>query len=83
VFSDVTSVFKVWKSCDFEFFKDRYPHCVIFACFLSCVLGVFNSPQWRLRHTGSSVLARVFNYKLSQNPSLLCIFMPPATSLSC
>ena len=35
---------KIWKSCDFECVQDRYQCCVIFAFFLSCVLGVFNSP---------------------------------------
>jgi len=39
-----TSVFKMWKGCDFECVQDRYQCCVIFACFLSCVLGIFKSP---------------------------------------
>ena len=35
-----------------------------FCLFLSCVLGVFNTRQWRLRHAGSLGLARVFDYDL-------------------
>jgi len=33
VFSHVISVFKMWKSCDFECVQDRCQCCVIFACF--------------------------------------------------
>jgi len=36
VFSHVTSVFKIWKLCDFKCVKDRYQRCVIFACFKVC-----------------------------------------------
>jgi len=40
---------------------------------------VFSTAKWRLRHTGSSGLARVFDYDLCRRKRvcLLCIFMPP------
>jgi len=81
VFSHVTSVFKMWKSCDFECVWDRYQCCVIFACFSSCVLGVFTG-TWRLRHTSSSGLARVFDNDLYRRTGacMLCIFVPPPTA---
>jgi len=45
------------------------------------VFSVFLTAQWRLRHTGSSGLARVFDYGLSRRTQacLLCIFVPPPT----
>jgi len=42
---------------------------------------VFLTAQWRLRHTGSPGLARVFHYDLNRRTRacLLCIFVPLPT----
>jgi len=50
----------MWKSCEFEF-----KTCINTVTFLPVfVYLVFSAVQWRLRHTGSSGLARVFDYDL-------------------
>jgi len=78
-FSQVTSVFKMWKSCDFECVQDRYQCCVIFACFKLRSWCFFNSPVVALVHglLGLSTSLRL-RYIL-ENASLLCIFVPPLT----
>jgi len=62
-FSQVTSVFKMWKSCDFECVQDRYQCCVIFACF-KLRSWCFLTAQWWLWYTDSLGLARVFDYDI-------------------
>jgi len=78
VFSNVTSVFKMWKRCDFECVL-RQASLMGHSClFFYAVFLVFLTAQWRLGNTGS---ARVFIYDLYRRTQacLLCIFVPPPT----
>jgi len=73
VFSHDSLVFKMKKSCDFECVWDRYQCCVIFACFLSCVHGVFNSPVATLAY-GLLVIRPSLRLRfVSENASLLAL----------
>jgi len=56
-------------------------NAVSFLCVFYAVFSVFLTAQWRLRHTGSSGLTRVFDYELYQRTQacLLCIFVSPPT----
>ena len=61
---------------------DRYPCCVVFARFLSCVLGVFNGPVATPAH-GLLGLGRSLRLRfISENASLLALYICP-TLLSC
>jgi len=53
-----------------------------FACFLSCVLGVFNSLVATPTHGGALGFARVFDYHLHQRTRAcsLSVFVPPPRS---
>jgi len=63
----------MWKRCDIECVKDRYQCCVIFACFLSCVLDVFNSPVVTPAH-GLLGLSPSFRLQfISEDASSVCI----------
>jgi len=53
-------------------FKERYQCCVIFACFLCCVLGVFNPGAISVH--GLLGLSRSLRLTC-----MLCIFVPPPT----
>jgi len=79
VFSHVTSVFKMWKRCDFECVSDRCQCCAIFACFLSCVLGVFNSPMATPAHGLLGLSSSLRLQLISENARLLWIFMKRPT----
>ena len=58
VFNYVTSVFRMWKSYDFECVYDRYQCCVICACFLRCILGPVATPAHGLLRLSPSLRLR-------------------------
>ena len=70
---------KIRKSCDFECVKDRYQCCVIFACFSSCVLGVFDNPAARSAHGLHEFSPSLRLWFISETRAcLLCIVVPPS-----
>ena len=78
LFSHVTSVFKIWRSCDFECVKTGIS-AVSFLPVFYAVFSGFLGAQWQLQSTGSSGLVWVFDCNLYRRTQvfLLCIFVPP------
>ena len=87
VFSDVTSMFKMWNSSDIECVWDKYPCCVLMPVFLSCSC-FFNSSVATPAHGLSPSLWLRFLRFVSGNTSLLafvvyiCATIQGHTSLS-
>jgi len=80
-FSHVVSVFKMWKSCDFECVQDRYKCCVIFACFFKLCSWCFKQPNVDsgTRATRFSPRAWVWLRFIWENASMLAWYICATT----
>ena len=62
-------------------FEYRYQCCAIFACFSSCVLGVFNSPVTTLAHGLLELNPSLRLRSVSDNASLLALYICANTTV--